>query len=110
VVIGPHVKELDPSTTPFYVTLGIHDLLLYNFMLGSGPTHNLMALEVMEQIGLQITRTYKDLYSFNSKRVKCLGMIKDLVVNLAQVPMKSRVMDIVVEDITPHFGIPLSRS
>ena len=59
----------------------------------------------MEQLGLQITRPYKDLYSFDSKRVKCLGMIKDLVVNLAQIPAKSVVMDIVVADIPAHFGM-----
>lgn len=108
MVIGPHVQEHDPYTAPFYVTLGIHDLLLFNFMLDSGPTHNLILLEVMEQLGLQITKTYNNLYSFNSKRVKCLGMIKDLVGNLAQVPMKRKVMDIVVVDIIPHFSMPLS--
>lgn len=83
VIFGPHVEELDPSTAPFYMTLGIHDLLFHNCMLDSRASHNLIPLEVMEQIGLQITRHYKDLYSFDSKRVKCLGMIKDLVVNLA---------------------------
>jgi len=83
VVFGLHVEELDPSTAPFYVTLGIHDLLLHDCMVESGASHNLMHLEVMEQLGLQINRPYKDLYSFDSKKVKCLGMIKDLVVNLS---------------------------
>ena len=110
VVFGPHVEEIDPSTPPFYVSLVIHDLLLHNCMLDSGASHNLMPLSVMEQLGLQITRPYKDLYSFDSKRVKCLGMIKDLVVNLAQIPAKSVVMDIVVVDILAHFGMFLSRS
>ena len=83
VVFGPHVEELDSTTPPFYVSLVIHDLLLHNYMIDSGASHNLLPLYVMEQLGLQITRPYKDLYSFDSKRVKCLGMIKDLVVNLA---------------------------
>lgn len=52
VVFGHHVEELDPSTTPFYVTLVTHDLLLYNFMLDSGALHNLMPLVVMEELGL----------------------------------------------------------
>ena len=110
VVFGPHVEEVDPSTPPFYVSLVIHDLLLHNCMLDSGASHNLMPLSVMEQLGLQITRPYKDLYSFDSKRVKCMGMIKDLVVNLAQIPAKSMVMDIVVADIPARFGMLLSRS
>ena len=92
VVFGLHVEELDSATPPFYVTLVIHDLLLHNYMLDS-----------MEKLGLRITRPYKYLYSFDSKRVKFLGMIKDLVVNLAKIPAKSVVMDIVVADIPAQF-------
>jgi len=72
-------------------------------MLDYGASHNLMPLLVMEHLGLEITKPYKDLYSFESKRVKCLGMIKDLVVNLTQIPVKSVVMDIVVVDIPLRF-------
>lgn len=110
VVFGPHVEEHDPLVAPFYVTLIIHDLLLHNCMLDSGASQNLKPLTVMEQLGLQITRPYKYLYSFHSKRVKCLGMIKDLVVNLAQIPIKSVVMDIMVADIPIRFGMLISRS
>ena len=110
VVFGPHVEEHDSSTPPFYVTLVIHDLLLHNCMLDSGASHNLLPLSVMEKLGLHITRPYKYLYSFDSKRVKCLGMIKYLVVNLAQILAKSIVMDIVVVDIPAQFGMLLSRS
>ena len=113
VVFGPHVEELDASTPPFYVSLVIHDLRpdsWHNCMLDSGASHNLLPLSVMEQLGLQITRPYKDLYSFDSKIFKCLGMIKYLVVNLAQIPAKSVVMDIVVADIPARFGMLLSRS
>jgi ribonuclease HI len=39
-----------------------------------------------------------------------LGVIKDLVVSLSQIPPKSLVMDIVVADIPPRFGMLLSRS
>ena len=53
---------------------------------------------------------YHDIYLFDSKRVKCLGVIKYLVVSLTQLPVKSVVMDIVVEDIPPKFGMLLSRS
>ena len=42
--------------------------------------------------------------------MKCLGVIKDLVITLAQLPMKSIVMDVIVVDIPPKFGMSLSRS
>jgi hypothetical protein len=65
---------------------------------------------VMDQLGLDITMPYKDLFSFDSSKVKCLGLIKDLVVSLSQIPTKNMVMDVVVADIPPKFGMLLSRS
>ena len=64
----------------------------------------------MDAIGLSITKPYHDLFSFESRKVKCLGLIKDLAVNLTQLPSKSVMMDIIVADIPPKFGLLLSRS
>ena len=69
-----------------------------------------MPKAVMEALGLSITKPYHDLYAFDSRVVKCLGVIKDMVVNLTQLPMKSVIMDVVVADITPKFRMLLSRS
>ena len=38
------------------------------------------------------------------------GLIKDMVVSLHQIPEKNLVMDVVVADIPPKFGMLLSRS
>ena len=65
---------------------------------------------VMEKLNLDITRTYKYLYSFDSSQVKCLGLIKDLCVSLVQYPNKTILMDVVVADIPPKYGMLLSRS
>ena len=79
-------------------------------MHDSGASHNLMPKVVMEKLGLEISLPYKDLYSFDSSRVKCLGLIKDLCVNLTQIPTKCMVMDVVVADVPPKYGMLLSRS
>jgi hypothetical protein len=79
-------------------------------MLDSGASHNVMPKTIMDRLGLEITRPYGDLYSFDSIRVKCMGMIKYLVVALAQVPMKSILMDVVITYIPPKYGLLLSRS
>ena len=59
---------------------------------------------------VDITRPYKDLFSFDLRKVECLGLIKDLVVSLSQIPVNKMVMDVVVVDIPPKFGMLLSRS
>ena len=79
-------------------------------MLDSGASHNVMPKIIMDKLGLQITRPYGDLYSFDSRRVKCMGMIKDLVVTLAHVPVKSILMDVVIVEIPPKYVSLLSRS
>lgn len=63
----------------------------------------------MDELGLDITRPYHDLFSFDSRKVKCLGLIKDLAITLSRLPMKSMMMDIVVADVPPKFGMLLSR-
>jgi hypothetical protein len=78
--------------------------------MDSRASHNLMPKTVMEELGLEVTRAYHDLYSFDSRRVQCIGVIKDLVVSLFQLPMKSVVMDVVVADVPPKFGMLLSIS
>jgi ribonuclease HI len=110
VILGPMIEDRNDSSPPFYTSLNIHDKVLHNCLMDSGASHNLMPKTVMEELGLEVTRAYHDLYSFDSRKVQCLGVIKDLVVTLFQLPMKSVVMDIVVADVPPKFGMLLSRS
>lgn len=109
-VFCPHVTSANDDVTPFYVSLNVHDLILHNSMLDSEASHNLMAKSVMDQLGLQIIGPYKDLFSFDSRKLKFLWLIKDLVVIIAQIPTKSVLMDIVVAYIPARFGMFLSRS
>ena len=62
----------------------------------------------MDELGLDITKSYHDLFSFDSRKVKCLGLIKDLAITLSHLPMKSMVMDILVADVPSKFGMFLS--
>jgi hypothetical protein len=110
IVFGPHIDDKEESVAPFYVTLNIHDKMLHNCMLDSGASHNLMPKVVMEKLGLEITRPYHDLYSFDARKVKCYGMIKDMVVTLGQLPVKRIMMDVVVVDVPTNYGMLLSRT
>ena len=82
----------------------MHDMVVHNAMFDSGASHNLISKGVVESLGLEVTRPYKDLYSFDSKRVKFLGLIKYMVVTLHKLPTKTIVMDVVVADIPPNLG------
>ena len=95
---------------PFYLSLNVHDMIVHNAMLDSRASHNLMPKGVVESLGLEVTRPYKYLYSFDSRKVKCLGLIKDMVATLIKILSKTVVMDVVVVDIPPKFGVLLSRS
>jgi hypothetical protein len=85
-------------------------MFLHNTMLDSSASHNLMPKVIMDNLGLYITRPYKDLYSFGSRKFKCIGLIKDLVVSLHQIPEKSIFRDVVVADVPVKVGMLLSRS
>ena len=110
IVLGPMVEDRNENCPPFYISLNVHDKTLHNCLLDSGASHNLMPKAVMEELGLEITKTYHDLFSFDSKRVRCYGLIKDLAVTLTHASMKTMIMDIVIADIPPKFGCLLSRS
>jgi hypothetical protein len=110
LLFGPEVDgQADNGVvTHFYISLNIHDLILHNDILDSGASHNLMPKAVMEKLGLEVTRPYKDLHSFDSSKVICIGLIKDLCITLVQIPAKSMVMDVVVADIPLKYGMLLS--
>lgn len=102
-------EPADNNSPSFYVSLTIHDKILHNCLLDTRANHNLMPEVVKEELGLDIIIPYHDLFSFGSRKVKRLGLIKDLAITLTQLPMKSMIMDIVVAYVPPKFGMLLSR-
>ena len=110
-MFGPRVDILEEDDVPpFYMSLRIHNMFLHNTMLDLGASYNLMPKLIMDNLGLDIARPYKDLYSFDSRKFKSIGLIKDLVVSLHHMAKKSVVMDVVVADVPVKFGMLLSRS
>ena len=82
VILGPLIEDKDDSSPHFYSSLNIHDKVLHNCLMDLGASHNLMPKYVMDELGLEVTKTYHDLYSFDSRKFKCLGVIKDMAVTL----------------------------
>lgn len=103
------IENCEDSSPSFYVSLTIHDKILHNCLVDVVASHNLFPKAVMDKLGLDISKPYHDLFSFDSRKVKCLRLIKDLAFTLPQLPMKSIMMDIMVADIPPKFGMLFSK-
>jgi hypothetical protein len=93
----------EDENPPFYLSLGINGLHLNNCMLDSGASINVIPLKVMKQLGLQVTRPYRNVCGIDSRRVKVCGLIKDLEVYLCAFPNINIKMDVVVIDV-PDLG------
>jgi hypothetical protein len=82
ITVGPHIEDGSNAPRYFYIYLNFHEKILHNCLMESCASHNVIPKVVMEELGLEITKPYQDLYSFNSKKLKCLGVIKDQLVSL----------------------------
>ena len=91
-----HPRDKNP---PFYLSLGMNDLCLNNYMLDYGASINVMSLKVMEQLGLKMTYPYGNICGIDSKRVKVYGLCEDVEVFLIDFPHISLLMNIVVVDV-----------
>jgi hypothetical protein len=78
-------------------------------MLDYGASINVMYLKVMNQLGLKITRPYRNVCKIDSKANKVCGVIKDLKVHLATYLEVSLSMDVIVIDVHDACGMLLSR-
>jgi hypothetical protein len=68
-----------------------------------------MLLKVMNELGLETTRPYRNVCRIDSKAIKVCGLIKDLRVYLVSYPDISILMDVVVIDVPDAWGMLLSR-
>jgi hypothetical protein len=62
ILFRPEVDGRDDNgdVAPFYIILNIHDLIFHNAMLDLGAFESLMPKAMMEKLGLEVTRPYKD--------------------------------------------------
>jgi hypothetical protein len=86
ILFTPHTQKMEELDEPFYLTLNIHEKVVHICMLDSGASHSLMRKVVMENLGLEITRPYYNLYSFDYRKVTCDGIINNMVVTMTQLP------------------------
>jgi len=95
---------------PFFMTLLINNKCLNNCMLDSGTGANMMSLKVMEKLGLNSTRPYKNVCGFESRAILTHGVVENVEVCLGIYPKRVIHIDIVVVDVPVDvWGMLLSR-
>ena len=70
IELGPDVDDEAYCIPSFHITMCLHGNLIHNCMLDSGASHNLIPKVIMEELGLEVTNTYHELYIFYSKPMK----------------------------------------
>jgi hypothetical protein len=94
---------------PFFMTLLVNNKCINNCMLDSGAGANMMALKVMEKLGLKAKRPYRNVCGFESRAIPTHGVVENVEVCLGKYLERVIHMDIVVVDIPDVWGMLLSR-
>jgi hypothetical protein len=81
-----HFRVQYDEHPPFFMTLLINNKCLNNYMLDSGAGANMMSLKVMEQLGLKVTRPYRNVCGFESRAITTHGVIENVEVCLGRYP------------------------
>ena len=70
IIFGQKIENVDDDEAPpFYLSLNVHYMIVHNAMIYSSASHNLIPKGLVESLGLEVTRPYKYLYSFYSRKV-----------------------------------------
>ena len=104
-----HFKVQYGENPHFFMTLAMNGKNLNNCMLDTGVGANMMSFKVMQQVGLKVTRPYRNVCGFESKAIPTHGVVENVEVCLKEYPEKIVHIDIVVVDVPDVWGMLLSR-
>jgi hypothetical protein len=104
-----HFRVQYGENPPFFMTLTMNNKYLNNCMLDTGTGANMMSLKVMPQMGLKVTRPYRNVCGFESKAIPTHGVVENVEVHLKEYPEKTVHIDIIVVDVPDVWGMLLSR-
>jgi hypothetical protein len=94
-----HFRIQYSENPPFFMTLMMNNKYLSNCMLDTGVGANMMSLKFMQQMGLKVTRPYRNVCGFESKAIPTHGVIENVKVQLKEFPKKIVYIDIIVVDL-----------
>jgi hypothetical protein len=74
MIQADHFRVQYGENPPFFMTLTMNNKYLNNCMLDTSVGANMMSLKVMQQMGLKVTRPYKNVCGFESKEIPTHGV------------------------------------
>jgi hypothetical protein len=104
-----HFRIQYGENPPFFMTLMMNNKYLNNCMLDTSVGANMMSLKVMQQMGIKVTRPYRNVCGFESKAIPTHGVVENVEVQLKEFPEKTVHIDIIVVDVPDVWGMLLSR-
>jgi hypothetical protein len=96
----------------FYLTIENHVVILYNCVVDTRATNNIMPLSIMEALGMGYTKYYEIgeiIYAIDSRKFLGYGEIKDFYAWINFAPHIIIVFTIIVVDLLPAYGVVLGR-
>ena len=77
-----HFRIQYGENPPFFMTLMMNNKYLNNCMLDTGAGANMMSFKVMQQMGLKVTRPYRNVCGFESKAIPTHGVVENIEVQI----------------------------
>jgi hypothetical protein len=103
-----HFRIQYGENPPFFMNLMMNNKYPNNCILDIRAGANMMSLKVMQQMGLKVTRPYRNVCGFESKAIPTHGVVENIKVQLKEFPKKTVHVDIIVVDVPDVWGMLLS--
>jgi hypothetical protein len=104
-----HFRPQYDEHPPFFISLQVNNKFLNNCMPNSGAGASIVSLKVKRQLGLEITRPYRNVREIESRAIPTYPVIENVKGLLDRYPNMVFLMDIVVIDVPNVWEILLSR-
>jgi hypothetical protein len=102
-------KKTWSSVPPFLLTFEIYNINLHNCLVDSGASSNVMPLSICKKLNATPTKSDTHIIQLDRTKVKVIGELKDVMIQIASNPKFHQVIDIIIVDIPEAYGMLLRR-
>jgi hypothetical protein len=93
---------------PFLLTFKVFNRNLYNHLVDSGASSNVMPLTIFKKLNVVPLQSDKHVIQLDKTQVKVMGELKDVMIRITTHPKFVQVIDIIIVYILEAYGLLLS--